>query len=326
MLDGSEPLEKLQFHRQLALYLLYNRCCPACCLPLPFSMSSTRPRLKLDEQSFESLLAAAFTIQEHNDKKRTQGGGPEAVRDLRKVLETLCPHCAAPLPEGESRCPQCGSDEYRPGERMQRKYASLWEMSQEQAIRQADQTDAEQKRDESAPLAPAELSKGEIRILDVQGETPPERTDWFSQFPELAYLQEPESSKLIAAAPVEPVAASFLQRLLHDLAKVPKADLYLGIAILIAALAIVWPSPALPQKPHLEPWQRILVKMGIAEAPPVTVHYRGNPNVQVWVDPHTALYYCSGEEQYGKTVNGRYAAQREAQLEQFEPAGRSVCQ
>ncbi len=294
--------------------------------PCPFSMSSTRSRLKLDEQSFESLLAAAFTIQEHNDKKRTQGGASEAVRDIRKVLESLCPHCAAPLAEGETRCKQCGSDQYRQGERMQRKYASLWEMSRELGVRQADRADTAQKSDESALPAPSAPSEEEIRILDVHEESPPERTDWFSQFPELSYLQETPASEPGGATPVEPVAASFLQRLRHDLAKVPKADLYLGIAILIAALAIVWPSPAISQRPRLQPWQRILVKMGIAEAPPATVHYRGDPNAQVWVDPHTALYYCAGEEQYGKTVDGRYVAQREAQLEQFEPAGRSVCQ
>ncbi len=294
--------------------------------PLPFSMSTSRQTLKLDEQSFESLLAAAFTIQEHNDKKRTQGGASEAVRDVRKVLESLCPHCAAPLAEGETRCPQCGSDHYRPGERMQRKYASLWEMSQEQAARQSEPADALQEETEPALSGSSTPSQEEIRILDVQEETPHERTDWFSQFPELSYLQATPDSEPTAAAPAEPVPASFLQRLRHDLGKVPKADLYLGIAILIAALAIVWPSPALSQKPRLRPWQRILVKMGIAEAPPATVHYRGDPNVQVWVDPHTALYYCSGEEQYGKSADGRYAAQREAQLEQFEPAGRSVCQ
>jgi ribosomal protein L40E len=98
-------------------------------------MSTTRPRLKLDEQSFQGLLAAAFTIQEHNDKRRTVAGESESVPALRTLLESLCPHCATPLPEKETRCPQCGLDQFRPGERTQHKYASLWEMSREHGVR-----------------------------------------------------------------------------------------------------------------------------------------------------------------------------------------------
>ncbi len=246
----------------------------------------------------------------------------EPVAAVRKVLESLCPQCAAPLPEGETRCPQCGSDEFRPGERMQRKYASLWEMSQGQSVRQADA--ALELSPPAPPESPASCGD-EIRILDVQEQSPPEKTDWFSQFPELAYLQEAPAIDSTAEEPV-PATGNWFAHLRHSLQDLPKADLYLGIAILIAALAIVWPAPSLPQSPRLQPWQRILVKIGIAEAPPASAHYRGDPNVQVWVDPHTALYYCPGEEQYGKSADGRYAAQREAQLEQFEPAGRAVCQ
>jgi uncharacterized Zn finger protein (UPF0148 family) len=291
-------------------------------------MSTTRPRLKLDEQSFQGLLAAAFTIQEHNDKKkRVSAAASEPVPAVTKILESLCSHCAAPLPEGQTRCPQCGSDQFRPGERMQRKYASLWEMTQEQPVRQADGADTALELTTPTPLDPVAVSKEEIRILDVQEESPHERTDWFSQFPELAYLQGAPATDSTAEEPApETVPGNAFDRLRHRWLTVPKADLYLGIAILIAALAIIWPAPSLPQRPHLEPWQRILVKIGIAEAPPASVHYRGDPNVQVWVDPHTALYYCPGEERYGKSVDGRYAAQREAQLEQFEPAGRTVCQ
>jgi len=46
----------------------------------------------------------------------------------------------------------------------------------------------------------------------------------------------------------------------------------------------------------------------------------------VWIDSHTALYYCPGEEQYGKTADGRFSTQRDAQMESFEPASRSACE
>jgi hypothetical protein len=45
----------------------------------------------------------------------------------------------------------------------------------------------------------------------------------------------------------------------------------------------------------------------------------------VWIDPHTALYYCPGSELYGKTAKGKFASQQDAQLDQFEPASRRAC-
>jgi putative methionine-R-sulfoxide reductase with GAF domain len=71
-------------------------------------------------------------------------------------------------------------------------------------------------------------------------------------------------------------------------------------------------------------FDRMLVKLGLAE-PPAQPEYKGNPRTQVWVDLHTALYYCPGADLYGKTPKGRFSSQREAQLDQFEPAYRKAC-
>jgi hypothetical protein len=103
-----------------------------------------------------------------------------------------------------------------------------------------------------------------------------------------------------------------------------RADLYLGIAVLVAVVALVWPTTT-PQGPTLQAWERILIAMGIAEAPQPVAHYQGDPNVKVWVDTHTALYYCPGEALYGKSPDGHFSTQREAQSDRFEPAERSVC-
>jgi hypothetical protein len=75
---------------------------------------------------------------------------------------------------------------------------------------------------------------------------------------------------------------------------------------------------------HLTIFEELLVSLGLAEPPPAPT-YRGNPNVQVWVDIHTALYYCPGADLYGKTNGGRFSTQLEAQQDQFEPANREVC-
>jgi len=79
-------------------------------------------------------------------------------------------------------------------------------------------------------------------------------------------------------------------------------------------------------QPSLSVWERALVKLGLAELPQEPAALIGNPAVQVWIDQHTALYYCPGAELYGKTPDGRFTSQRDAQMDQFEPAARSYCQ
>ncbi len=79
-----------------------------------------------------------------------------------------------------------------------------------------------------------------------------------------------------------------------------------------------------PSPPKLSFFEELLVNMGLAEPPPAP-SYSGNPNIPVWVDIHTALYYCPGTDLYGKTPQGKIASQRDAQQDQFEPASRKVC-
>jgi hypothetical protein len=79
-----------------------------------------------------------------------------------------------------------------------------------------------------------------------------------------------------------------------------------------------------PPKPQLTFFETILVDLGLAEPPP-TPAYLGNPETQVWVDSHTALYYCPGADLFGKTPDGKLLTQREAQQDQFEPAFRRPC-
>jgi len=88
-----------------------------------------------------------------------------------------------------------------------------------------------------------------------------------------------------------------------------------------------WGSHSLSSKagqPKLTLFEQLLVNVGLAEAPTVPV-YNGNPNVSVWVDLHTALYYCPGADLYGKTPDGKFTSQRDAQMDHFEPAARKNC-
>jgi TonB family protein len=104
------------------------------------AMRSNRPNLTLDEQSFQCLLSAAFTIQEHNDRRKLARQTParqtqaEPEAHPEPEADRLCEHCGALMPADASRCGSCGRDEFRPGERMQPNWASMWLMSQEQGL------------------------------------------------------------------------------------------------------------------------------------------------------------------------------------------------
>ncbi len=79
-----------------------------------------------------------------------------------------------------------------------------------------------------------------------------------------------------------------------------------------------------PPQPELTVSEKLLVSLGLAD-PPAPPAYQGNPDTQVWVDVHTALYYCSGADSYGKTPEGRTETQKAARLEGFQPAARKPC-
>lgn len=298
-------------------------------------MASTRPKLELDEQSFQGLLAAAFTIQQHADllKQVTAGKSSNPVRESESEIKRVCWHCGAPIKDAESRCSQCGWEESRPGDRMQQRYASLWEMSQEHGVRQ---NHPPEHGEESALEL---VSPGQTAAPEVVNQLPaPSATDQdppqietetnppleIDDTIESILLEGSEDDSVAQANSLGAHARSVLHELRQQL-ELHRADLYLGIAILVAFLALLWPAPVPLQKPRLDPWQRALVSLGIAEAPAPPIHYRGNPNIEVWVDPHTALYYCPGEDLYGKTADGRLTPQRDAQADRFEPANRATC-
>ena len=313
-------------------------------------MPANRPNLTLDEQSFQGLLSAAFTIQEHNDRLKLAGQTP-AEPQARLEQANICPHCGAPKPatpkaaEG-SRCESCGLDEFRPGERLQHNWASMWLMSQKQRLWPErspiaqEETAIIQQREPGKAAAEgrwiAEATddfprEGLTQENLTQEELPSEGSDLavhpflLSAF-EDSYATDATTDASISLDGNAP--SSVLQRFTdwHVKLRFHRADLYLGVAVFVAALALLWPAAGAPRPAALGPWERALVTLGIAEVPAPVVHFQGAPSLGVWVDPHTALYYCPGEEQYGKTADGRFSPQREAQMDRFEPAGRSACE
>jgi hypothetical protein len=299
-------------------------------------MSSIRSKLKLDEQSFEELLAAAYIVQQHNATLKRASGTP-----------AVCGRCGASLREGERLCSRCAGagEEFRPGERMQRTWASLWQMGQQQGWWERSTVAGDERRAEGNPAGwtadfesptPEAAEAAALPHLDATEDD--ERPGLQLAVSEAAPLELPAAEDPPPAdTDFKPDDSSIDLRVIPRL---QRADVYLGLAIVVSVLAMLWVLfAASPEeirrgfanvgpraRVHLTKWERALVKLGIAEAPdpPLPVS-RANPTVRVWVDPHTAQYYCAGEEQYGKTADGRFTSQREAQMDQFAPAGRAPC-
>jgi hypothetical protein len=51
----------------------------------------------------------------------------------------------------------------------------------------------------------------------------------------------------------------------------------------------------------------------------------GNPDVRVWVNTATGVYHCPGSRWYGKTKQGDYMTQAQAQQKHYRPAYGKVC-
>jgi hypothetical protein len=281
----------------------------------------------LDEQSFQDMLAAAYTIQEHNTKRR------QSLRAASK-----CAKCGAGVQEGKSLCEACSADEVRPGEKLQQKWASMWLMSQEAGISPGPSLEQapQLSNDHVVEQRDSVLDDSDLPLLE-----PPRTLVLQEPEPDLApenslptVLHSPladgplsvEHSEIESPAVRDSGSLAELQLKL----RFHRADLYLVVAILISTFAMLWvllatPATGAQRKPRLRPWERAMISLGLADAPE-TPPKRGNPNSQVWVDPKTALYYCSGDERYGKTPGGHETTQREAQLDSFEPATRAVCE
>ncbi len=52
---------------------------------------------------------------------------------------------------------------------------------------------------------------------------------------------------------------------------------------------------------------------------------QGNPDVKVWVNINSGVYHCPGTRWYGKTKQGTYMTQAEAQKKGNRPAYGKVC-
>jgi hypothetical protein len=295
-----------------------------------------------------------------------QTGAAESV-----LAEAPCQHCGNILAAGEVFCGSCGTSRAAaPGQNLQSKWATLWNLKQateglpttatddtDSFIKQLSPVDATETADNPDTHAVRESPSLEASNDSLAlAENKPEA---------LAATQSAEDALVpVTAAKLEPrvwlrsIAVSppavqlrgFWQKT-KAFARTHRGDLALGASFVLFLITIIWAvsvdhsttsaasgvatppaasAPAKPKRkqappaPKLTFFEQFLVSVGLAEPPPAPL-YSGNPNIPVWVDVHTALYYCPGTDLYGKTPQGKIASQRDAQQDQFEPASRKVC-
>ena len=269
----------------------------------------------------------------------------------REPVAVTCRSCGHLLEKEESYCGICGTP--RPSESarsrdLQSKWASLWHLKQASQIRNVEPSD-EAPEDPAEAVPPADLEASEEAIPESAS------TDALTidHDPQTVRILPAAGESAEAAAPAavagSPWTSASRARHWLESFNTPRkrlwlsrhrANLYLATAaVLLFAVITGWGShPGQvsgnsangrnlknPPPPQLSLFEKTLVGLGLAVPPPAP-SYKGNPNVTVWEDERTALYYCPGADLYGKTEKGKFSAQRDAQQDQFEPAFRRPCE
>jgi hypothetical protein len=287
---------------------------------------------------------------------------PVSTSSAKSGRETVCSQCGYQFGEQELFCGRCGTA--RPSATsssgdLQSNWASMWRLQQETENKQHEEIETDGHETELGSPAmdegrlAHELSLNLPPVLRKIDQFPEESSEpKVAEGDDFGPVIDGETAE--DAAPVSEAIEVSTKSLspwasatethawlksLHPkspfgiwLAK-HRADVYVGAAVLLLLMVLSgWvirpaenraPSRN-PTQPNLTLFEKMLVSLGLAETPPTPV-YLGNPNAQVWVDLRHALYYCSGSDLYGKTPDGKFTTQRDAQMDQFEPAARKNC-
>ena len=273
-----------------------------------------------------------------------------------KPATSTCQECGSTLARNEFFCDTCGAPVERPNNTTQKNWASLWEMhqaSQSEPKLETEKIDApltsakavsqEETADEEIDLFPAELEE----IVGKFAEPGEEEAD--AAAPETSVKALTVAAQAPAtgseSAPAATWSSAAKARAWFDSLKPPQKSkdwfrdewnfhrgiisIALASAVLLAVLFqwVTRPAPAPGKGRELSAFEQMLVSVGLAEAPPPIspTPQPGNPSTKVWVDVHTALYYCPGADLYGKTPNGKYTSQLEAQRDNFQPSTLKAC-
>jgi len=287
-----------------------------------------------------------------SDVNESSGEQPE------QDLASHCRVCGRAFSADEAFCGNCSLPRVAAttsSDGLQSKWASMWFMQQAQDTLQERRTVAS-KFSPSPVLKPSASTRLPPAATDELAVPPPARrsTEYAAAkrdplfftaervateerviTEEPAHLTGvPEPRILLDESPRESSSdylSSILARLRLLLAlrvRISRKTAVLGMFSMVAVLLLAtWLSWATRSASQLTWFESLLVDLGLAEIQPrPAIVYAGSPNVRVWEDVHTALYYCPDSDLYGKTPGGRFTTQRAAQEDQFEPATRVACQ
>jgi hypothetical protein len=237
-----------------------------------------------------------------------------------------CRMCGRPFAADEQFCGFCSMP--RPvenhAEELQSKWASLWFMQRAQGVlRETPSTapevkDAEDEfRAESIPelfpepvLAPVEPL--EPKPLMWPRRAPPEPVAYSHPDPAVESVATEIAFPFNESLQPSERAASFAKRRWRELT--------LAVVAMVLAYGLILARP----KPGRPTWfQSLMVRLGVQQQHAKV--FAGTPDTRVWIDVHTQLYYCSGEDLYGKTPGGEFTTQYNAQSDGFLPASNTTC-
>jgi GAF domain-containing protein len=270
--------------------------------------------------NMQSKVASLWHMQEARKKdvpleridlESSDEDGPEEFQEeLRRLLSN------ASFPDTDETLPSKASEPSHPG----------LNGAEPEMLPELLNTELENSFEESTEES-ADASQESISAEPMALEKTSPRPNWSSAASARAFLEQ------LASANRAPSLIRFWNS--------RRGDIYLAVAIILVFCVIRWgiwsghsvsatgtnAAAAAHHKspePQLSLFDRVLIQLGIAD-PPDSPEDKGNPSAQVWIDTHSALYYCAGADLYGKTPKGKFATQREAQLDQFQPAYRKAC-
>ena len=317
------------------------------------------------ELELQQIFAAEHATTTGNSQKLKLELEPLAngIESVTSRESALCPECSNPIRADEIFCGMCGTEKTQPGSGdLQSKWASMWRMSEANKLPVNQVREREPDFVSGLPLANLKSDHLQQELTSADGDNnsrenieqaskslPPAQAN-AAQGKTSAQQLYPWVSAARAKAWLESLNGVRSNAAFARFWKMRRADVYLAIAIILVVAAVgwgVWSNSGSGatvtassrdnsatgrarqrrkqvEEPKLSLTDRLLVALGIAEPPPAPV-YNGNPETKVWVDLHTALYYCPGADLYGNTPKGKFTSQRDAQLDQFEPAYRKAC-
>ena len=251
--------------------------------------------------------------------------GPLHPEESADELPDRCRVCGKKFGGDEVFCGNCSLPRLAAvaPDRLQGKWASMWYMQQAHHSREPGD---ENRSGVPSWIVPAESKPAEQAVPAEEEVT---RSVWTRPSDRTAGNARMFSTQSIAVdldALVDNEKRGVLERVSQPIGAVRRHPVVatLGTVAMFLTLSVWAFSPA-PGNRQITRLESILVELGLAEVPSSTPSALGRPEARVWVDVHTALYYCEGSELYGKTPEGRFTTQREAQQDQFQPASQLFC-